>query len=136
MPLCLNTALPPPQLESFSGADPARLEETIKRLSSASGDGAAAGSDSVVAGQFILNKHLNGSQLDCLNYSEDSEPKAAFEDNDKLLESDCDEQVRSGEREKGRRPCPSFLRCSSHVARRRRSLLPFSRAAAAALRRL
>jgi len=81
-------------LETFKGADPNRLEETIERLVNQSGGaGAASGSDSVVPGQWVLNNYINAAQIDCLNNISDSDPYSVIVNDEKLLQSDCDEQL-------------------------------------------
>ncbi|EGD83320.1 hypothetical protein PTSG_03928 [Salpingoeca rosetta] len=78
-------------VESFSGADPERLEQTLKRLLSESG---GAESDSVVRGQWVLNKFVNKAQMECLNQNDDHPLEHALtDDEDTFLESDCDEQL-------------------------------------------
>eukprot|EP00043_Microstomoeca_roanoka_P006509 m.63336 g.63336 ORF g.63336 m.63336 type:complete len:290 (-) comp13442_c0_seq2:1049-1918(-) len=79
-------------VQSLQGADQNALEETVKSLLSA--NGSSFESDSCIKGQWILNKHLNKAQMECLNQSDEHTlANALTEDTDTYLESDCDEQL-------------------------------------------
>ncbi|EDQ90743.1 uncharacterized protein MONBRDRAFT_18559 [Monosiga brevicollis MX1] len=82
-------------IDTLSGADPAALEAKI-REHLAGGNGAAAGapvSDSLVPGQWKLNRFINMQQTEVLNLHEESKAEALAADDSSLVRSDADEQL-------------------------------------------
>lgn len=74
----------------FKGADPKKLEDTIKMHYSVESEG---GGSSGVPGYIDLLSLINKSQVECLNESDDHPLSHCLTTGGQYLESDCDEQL-------------------------------------------
>eukprot|EP00730_Choanoeca_flexa_P014429 TRINITY_DN6309_c0_g1_i1.p1 TRINITY_DN6309_c0_g1~~TRINITY_DN6309_c0_g1_i1.p1 ORF type:complete len:291 (+),score=83.13 TRINITY_DN6309_c0_g1_i1:39-911(+) len=80
------------QVDTMSGANAAALEDAIKRNLSADGSGKVE-TDSLVPGQWVLNRLINTAQMEVLNMAESSQAGNLFKDDQSVVESDADEQL-------------------------------------------
>jgi len=78
-------------IDKLSGADPNALKEMIKKHLGAEADGVA--SDTGVPGQLDLATFISKTGCNCLNESDDNPHTNCLTKDDKILESDCDEQL-------------------------------------------
>jgi len=79
------------KIDTLSGADPIALQEKVKKHAGPAGSG--DGQEDEVKGYSDLKPFMLSSGCNCLNESDDHTHENVFEDNDKFLESDCDEQL-------------------------------------------
>jgi hypothetical protein len=78
----------------IKGADPQKLIAKIEELTKGAGaSGSGSGADEEVPGYGDLNQFIVSAGCNCLNESDDNTHKNIFEDDNKYLESDCDEQL-------------------------------------------
>lgn len=78
------------KIDTLRGADPATLEERVKRWY---GSGEDADDDNLVKGHMDLSTFISSAGCECLNEADDHVLAHALTSKGGYLESDCDEQL-------------------------------------------